>query len=132
MNVSNPELTYTGIFFLFLLLSGFWVSRSRKPYPAGIFNLHKFIGLGLGIFLIRTVYATNQIASLGREQWTAVVFTVLMFILTVVAGGLLSVFAEGGLKNVESSAGNVVKLVHKLAPYGIILATGWTLYLLLF
>ena len=92
----------TGIFFLFILLSGFWLSRSGKPYNGLIFNIHKLIGLGAGIYLIRTVYLTHQAAPLGPTQWTAIVVTVLLFLFAVAAGGLLSIFAEGGLENMSA------------------------------
>ena len=132
MNILNSEMLYTGIFFLFMLLSGFWVSRSGKPYHSGIFNIHKFIGLGIGTYLIRTVYLTNQAAPLNGLQWAAIIVTILLFIFAVIAGGLLSILAEGGLKNMRASMQKAVELVHKFSPYVIIVATGWTLYLLLF
>ncbi len=131
MELPNNEMLYTGIFFLFILISGFRVSRSGKPYPSGIFNIHKFIGLGTGVFLIRTVYLTQRVTPLSPAQWIAVGVTSLLFILTVVAGGLLSILAEGGLKNVGASTQNFISLIHKFSPYVIILATGGTLYMLL-
>ena len=132
MNILNSKMFYTGIFFLFILLSGFWVSRSGKPYNTGIFNIHKFIGLGIGYFLIRTVYLTNQATPLVAPQWTAIIVTVLLFLLTVVAGGLLSILAEGGLKKMSATSQNIISLVHKFSPYLIIVATATTLYLLLY
>ena len=122
----------TGIFFLFIILSGFCVSRSGKPYNGLIFNIHKLIGLAIGIFLIRTVYLTHQSAHLSPAQWTAITITVLLFILTVAAGGLLSVLAEGGLQNMGVVMQRIVALVHKFSPYVIVISTGVTLYLLLF
>jgi hypothetical protein len=127
----NTEMLYTGVFFLFILISGFWVSRSGKPYHSGIFNLHKLIGLGAGVFLIHTVYRAHQAAPLSPAQWSAIGLTAFFFIVTVVAGGLLSVLAEGGLKNIGVSTQNAISLVHKFFPYVIIVATGGTLYLLL-
>ena len=127
----NSVLFYTGVFFLFILLSGFWVRRSGKPYPSGIFNIHKLIGLGTGVYLIRTVYLTNRVTPLSPAQWIATGITALLFIVTVVAGGLLSIFAEGGLKNMGAATQNAISLIHEFSPYIIIAATGWTLYLLL-
>ena len=132
MGTTQLVLISVGIFFLFIILSGFWVSRSGKPYNTFIFTVHKLIGLGLGIFLIRTVYLTHQAAPLSGTQWTAIVLTVLLFILTVAAGGLLSVLAEGGLQNLGASMQSAIELVHKISPYLIVLATALTLYLLLF
>ena len=99
MDIINSQTIYTGLFFLFILLSGFWVARTGKPYNTVVFNIHKFIGLGLGYFLIRIVYLTNQAAPLNAIQWTAIAVTVFLFVFTVAAGGLLSILAEGGLKN---------------------------------
>ena len=132
MDSLNLKFIYTGIFFLFILLSGFWVSRSGKPYNGLIFNIHKFIGLGVGVFLIRTVYLTHQAAPLNATQWATIVITVLLFILTVIVGGLLSILAEGGLKDMGRSMQATLSMIHKFFPYGIMITTAATLYLLLY
>ena len=132
MNTTQSTIISAGIFFLFIILSGFWVSRSGKPYNGLIFNIHKFIGLGAGIFLVRTVCLTHQAAPLSGIQWTAIAITVLLFVFTVAAGGLLSVLAEGGLQNTGAAIQRVIELVHEVLPYVIVVSTGLTLYLLLF
>ena len=106
------------------------MSRSGKPYNGLIFNIHKLIGLGTGIFLIRTVYLTHQAAPLSPTQWAAIAVTVLLFLFTVAAGGLLSVLAEGGLENMGATMQRAIELVHKFSPYLILVSTGVTLYLL--
>ena len=131
MAMLDPKILYTGVFFLFILMSGFWVSRSGKPYPSGVFNIHKLIGLGAGVFLVRTVYLTHQVTPLSAVQWLVTGLTAALFILSVAAGGLLSIFAEGGLKNTGESTQNAISLAHKFLPYLIMAATGGTLYLLL-
>ena len=83
MDLTNSQILYTGLFLLFILLSGLWVSRSGKPYNSLIFNIHKLIGLAAGIYLIRTVYLTNQATSLKAAQWTSILITVLLFLITV-------------------------------------------------
>jgi hypothetical protein len=132
MNTTHSTIISVGFFFLFIILSGFWVSRSGKPYNGLIFNIHKFIGLGAGIFLIRIVYLTHQAAPLSGIQWTAIVLTILLSIITVAVGGLLSVLAEGGLQNMGAFMQRIIKLAHKALPYVIVVSTGVTLYLLLF
>jgi len=122
----------TGIFFLFIFLSGFWLSRSGKPYNGIIFNIHKLIGLATGIFLIATVYRTHQATPLSVDQITAIVVNTLLFFLTIVAGGLLSVAAEGELKNVNQTVRTAISVVHKISPYLVVLSTAVTLYLLIF
>jgi len=44
-----------GLFFLFIFLSGIWLSRSGKPLNGLILNIHKLISLAAGIFLIVTL-----------------------------------------------------------------------------
>ena len=130
MDTTQSKMIYTGAFFLFIFLSGFWLSRSGKPYNGLIFNIHKLIGLAAGIYLVRAVYMTHKDAPLSGVQWTAIVITILLFILTVAAGGLLSAIAEGSLKNVGEAMLGAIELVHKVSPYVIVVATGVTLYLL--
>ena len=115
---------------MFILLSGFWVSRSGKPYSTSIFTVHKLIGLGIGIYLIRMVYLTHRAAPLNGTQWAAIVVTVLLFVIAVAAGGLLSVLAEGGLQNMGAAAQKAIELLHKIFPYVIVVSTGVTVYLL--
>ena len=131
MDLTNSQILYTGLFFLFILLSGLWVSRSGKPYNSLIFNIHKLIGLAAGIYLICTVYLTNQATSLKAAQWTSIVITVLLFLVTVAAGGLLSILDAGNLQSMSQPMRTAVLQVHKFSPYVIIVSTGVMLFLLL-
>jgi hypothetical protein len=131
MDTTYSKIIYAGAFFLFILLSGFWVSRSGKPYNTFIFTIHKLIGLGIGIYLIRTVYLTNRATPLNATPWAATVITALLFILTVAAGGLLSILAEGGLQNMGAAMQRAIELEHKVSPYLIVVSTGWIVILLL-
>ncbi|MBM3124551.1 MAG: hypothetical protein FJZ87_05685 [Chloroflexi bacterium] len=126
----NSFLT-TGLFFLFLFLSGFWLSRSGKPYGAGIFNIHKLIGLALGVFLIVTVYRTHQTAPLESTQIAVVAVTVTIFIGLIAAGGLLSVVDAGNLPDLSRALHKTIETVHHWVPYLAVFATAATLYLLL-
>ena len=82
-------------------------------------------------YLIRIVSLKNQAAPLTGLQCTVIVVTVLLFILTVVVGGLLSILAQDGLKNMGIAMQNTISLVHKIAPYIISIAMRVTLHLLL-
>jgi hypothetical protein len=111
----------TGLFLLCIFLSGFWLSRSGKPYPGGKFNLHKFIGLGTCAFLIVLIYRAHQVTPLEGTQIWAVVITALLFIINIIAGGLVSI---------EKPMPGAVKWIHKVFPYLCTLGTGITVYLL--
>lgn len=131
MDFINSKALNIGLLFLFILISGFWVSRSGKPYNSLIFNVHKLIGLAAGIFLIRIVYLTNQAAPFNVAQWTSIAITVSLFLITVAAGGLLSILDAGDLQTISQPARTALSLVHKYSPYVIIISTTVTMYLLL-
>jgi hypothetical protein len=115
------SLLETGIFLFFLFLSGFWLSRAGKPYPGGRFNLHKFIGLGLCALLSVGVYQALQVAPFRPNQAVMVAITTLLFIINIIAGGLVSI---------ERPMPGAVKLVHKVFPYLCALPAGVTIYFL--
>jgi hypothetical protein len=122
MTTFQVKLIETGVFFLLMFFSGFWLNRAGKPYPGGKFNLHKFIGLGTGAFLIVMVYRANQAAPLTAVQVTVVAITALLFILNVIAGGLVSL---------SKPMPGAVKLVHKVFPYLCAIAAGVTVFFVL-
>ncbi len=122
MDATQSKILGTGIFFIFIFLSGVWLNRSGKPYNAIKFNVHKFIGLAAGAFLILTVYQRHQLIPLNATEIVGVVITILCFIATVIAGGLVSI---------EKPMPAVITLMHKVFPFIDVLATGMTFKLLL-
>jgi len=79
-----------GLFFVLIFASGIWLSRSGKPLNGLILNIHKLIGLAFGVLIIITLYRTNRAAALDAMEWVTIVITGLLFVGTVVFGGLLS------------------------------------------
>jgi hypothetical protein len=111
-----------GLFFLFIFLSGIWLSRSGKPLSGVILTIHKLISLGAGVFLIITLYQMNQAAALGALELAAAVVTGLFFVGTVVFGGLLST---------GKPMPPAILRMHQVMPVLTVLATAVALYLLL-
>jgi hypothetical protein len=125
------SLLIAALFFVFIFIFGYWVSRAGKPYNALLFNIHKLIGLAAGIYLIREVYRAHQLAIFTSLQISLLVLTVLIFVILVVVGGLLSAEAEGSLKNVQPVTLRVLTTAHHLLPYLAVVSTAAMLYLLL-
>ena len=121
MGVDAMRYVATGLFFLFILLSGVWTSQSGRPLNVGISTVHKLGSLGAGAFLIVTVYRRNQEILLNGTEWVAIVVTVLFFLGLVATGGLLSS---------EKAMPAVVLRLHQVLPALAIVSTGVTLYLL--
>ena len=128
----GSKVVITGSFFMFIFLFGFWLSRAGKPYNSLIFNLHKLIGLAMGIFLIMTVYRVHQDEPFNPVQILVLAITVIIFIILVAAGGLLSIEVAGNFENASQSTLGAISLVHKIFPYMALISTAGTLYLLLF
>jgi hypothetical protein len=122
MGTTELRIVGTGLFFLLIFLSGFWLSRTGKPYSVITLTIHKLIGLAAGVFLVMTVYRIHQVVPLGPVEITAIVVTVLFFAGTVATGGLLST---------DKPMPAAISMMHKLFPYPTVLSTVATLYLLL-
>jgi hypothetical protein len=121
MSLTESNLVSTGLFFLFIFLSGFWLSRKGRPYHMLIVTVHKLIGLAAGIYLGLTVYRIHQATPLSRVQITAVVVTILFFAVNVATGSLLST---------NKPMPEAVSTINKLFPYLTVVTTLVTIYLL--
>ena len=122
MNTTQVRVVGAGLAFLVIFFSGIWVSLAGKPYSTLPFTVHKLVGLALGVLLGVIAYQTHQIAPLNPVQMAAIAVTVLLFIATVAAGGVLSV--------VEGVPAIALRL-HQIVPVLTVLSTAGTLYLLL-
>ena len=111
-----------GLFFVFIFLSGIWLSRAGRPLNVGISTVHKLIGLAAGVFLLATIYQRNQVVPLGATEWVAIVVTGLCFLGTVASGGFLSS---------DKPMPVAVLRVHQILPVLTALSSGITLYLAL-
>jgi hypothetical protein len=122
MNFLRSEYLITGVSFIFMFIFGFTLSKSGKPYNGFLFNFHKLIGLGAGIYLVRLVYLTNKANPFNTTQILAIGASVLFFLGLVVTGGLISA---------DVAVPEFVNTIHKILPYLAVISTGVTLYLIL-
>lgn len=111
-----------GLFFLFIFLSGIWLSRTGRPLNVGISTVHKLISLAAGIFLLVTIYQRSRMVPLNTIKWIAIVVTGLCFLSTVASGGFLSS---------EKPLPIAVLRIHQIVPVLTALSSGVTLYLVL-
>jgi hypothetical protein len=123
MSITQLKVASAGLFFLFIFLSGFWLSNSGRPINVIILTIHKLIALAALVFLTITIYQVNQVTRLSNLELIASIATGLFFIGTIITGGLLSL--------ARPMPGFVLRL-HQITPVLIVLSAGVTLYLLLF
>jgi predicted cobalt transporter CbtA len=121
MSTALLRVVGTGLFFLFIFLSGIWLSRSGRPLKGTILTIHKLVGLAAGVFLVVTTYQINQVSTLGATELTAGVVTGLLFVATVVPGALLSL---------DKPMPAATLRMHQIMPFLTVLSTAVTLYLL--
>ena len=111
-----------GLLFLFVFLSGIWLSRTGRPLNVGISTVHKLISLAAGIFLLITIYQRSRLVPLNATEWITIVVTGLCFLGTVASGGFLSS---------DNPRPVAVLRIHQILPVLTLLFSGATLYLLL-
>lgn len=120
MNALTSKIIGTGVLFLFVFLSGVWLSNSGRPINTIILTIHKLIALGTLIFIGVTIYQVNQAAQLSTAAIAVTVITGIFFVATIIAGGLLSL----------DEPVSAMSIVHKVGPFLTVASTIVTVYLL--
>jgi len=122
MGTTQSTIVGAAMLFLIVFLSGFWLSRSGKPFNGIVLTLHKLISLAALVFLAINLYRTNQDAKLNTMELAAAAVTGLLFLGTIVSGGFLST---------DKPLPARVLTLHRIAPFLTVLSTTVTLLLLL-
>jgi hypothetical protein len=111
-----------GLIFVFVIVSGVWLSRTGRPLNAGILAVHKLIALGAAVYLAVTIYRIHQGSALQPVELAVSLLTLLFFIVLIATGGILSA---------AKAAPEAVHRVHQFMPYLVMLSSAASLYLLL-
>jgi len=111
----------SGLFFVFVFLSGFWLSRTGKPYNMLLITFHKLVSLAGGLYLARMVYRFHRQDPLSPVQIATVVIAFLLFIVNVTTGSLLSA---------TKPIPEIVSTLNKYSPYLTVIAAAVMIYLL--
>ena len=122
MGTIQSSVVGAGLFFLFIFLSGIWLSRSGKPLNGIVLTIHKLISLAAVVFLAITIYQVNQAADLSALGLIAGAVTGLFFLGAIITGGLLST---------GKPMPAAILAAHQAAPFLAVLSTAVTLYLVL-
>ena len=109
------------LFFLFIILSGLWLSKSGRPFSTGILTIHKLISIGAVVFLAITIYQINKTSRLSTIDLVAAVVNGVFFLTTIITGGLVS-----ALKTTPTA----IIRVHQITPWLTTLSTAASLILL--
>jgi heme A synthase len=118
----NSKLVITGVFFVCILLSGFWLHRLGRPVNTLVLTIHKLISVAAVVYLAINIYRIHQVTPLSPLAIAVSVVALVLFVVMIATGGLLSVTKEMPA---------FVHTIHQFSPYLVILSTSATLYLLL-
>jgi hypothetical protein len=119
MSAVQSKAIGVGVLFPIIFLSGFWLSNSGRPLNTIVFTVHKLVAVATVILLGVTLYRTNQVAPLSAIQINAGAVTGLLFLSTIVTGGLVST---------DNTMPALVTTLHRITPYLTVLATAWLLW----
>jgi hypothetical protein len=122
MSPTYIKAIYIGLFLLFIFLSGFWLNRNGIPYSTAILTIHKLIALASGVFLMATLYRIHQGRPLSAMVLIAGLVTGLLYIGTVISGGLLST---------GQPMPGVISNLYLMSPFMVLLSNTILLYFLL-
>ena len=115
-----PRFFFTGFLFILIMITGFVLSRTGRPYGTGIFTLHKLIGLAVFIFLMLSLYRWDVLTTPNGITFMVALITCLFFIGVIVTGGIISA---------AQSVSPLVTLLHKILPWLTVGMTAVTFYL---
>lgn len=123
MSMANSVLTSTILFSFFIFVSGFWLSRTGKPYSTLSITIHKLTGLFAGVLLSIYILRLYQAGQLGTLEVLAAIVTSLLF---------LSLAATGGLLSSGKTIPIMLSTVHKIFPYLTLVSSAFTVFLFSF
>ncbi len=121
MSSMLSKIIGTGVFFLFIVITGFWVRSTGKPPRTLPLTIHKLIGLAAVIFLVMMIVRINRVEALSAAELAAAIAAGAFFLVTIITGGLNSI---------EKPMPEFLTLIHRVTPYLTILSTGAALFLL--
>jgi hypothetical protein len=102
-----------------IFLSGFWLSHKSKPYPLLFFTLHKLLAMGLLIYLGVLTNQLRQVGPFTPMQLGLLVLSGVVFLLTIVSGGLVSI---------EKALPPIIRILHHGLPYLTVISTAAYLF----
>jgi ABC-type uncharacterized transport system permease subunit len=117
----DEKLIITAVFFIIIVLSGFWLTRSGKPLNILILTVHKLVSVAAFIYLVISMYQIHQITPLNSIEMAVSLLSAFIFIILIATGGMLS-----SIKTYPQ----IIRKIHHLTPYLLYLCTAVNLFLL--
>jgi len=120
----NITLKIAGITVLFVLIivSGIWLAKAGKPYDATQFNIHKILSLVAVVLTGVIAYGLYKAAGNPQLVLVLMIIAALLFLILLVSGGLM---------NTDTTAHQLLQLVHRISSGLAVILSVLVFYLLL-
>ena len=111
------HLIINGIIFIIILISGFWLSKSGKPYGTLLFTVHKLMALAFLVYVFIISKKLVKTTELNPVLW-------MIMITAVLSVGLI--FTTGGILSSQEEVKTTLVVVHKISSLVLLFSvTGW-------
>jgi len=110
MDTNSFAILILSLLFLFIFLSGYFLSHSRRPFSVPVLTIHKLFSLAALIYLsTRVVRVPLNSLKIGLVAAAGI-----FFVSTIITGGLLST---------DKPMPAIVHRLHQIIPYLTVLST---------
>jgi hypothetical protein len=111
-----------GLFFLIMIISGLWLTRTGKPYPFVPFNIHKLAALITVILSVVILFYVNKTTRFNTLEWELLTGLGVLVVLSFVSSAFLSL---------ERSVHPLFLFIHRYIPIVLTALAAWVIYLLI-
>ena len=121
MSITYLRVAGAIIFFVLIFSSGFWLMNAGKPYNNALLNVHKLISIAAVVLFGVTVFQISKISALTSIELATTVVTGILFLGTIVSGGLSSI----------NTMPTAFLILHRVTLSLVTVSTAITLFVLL-
>ncbi len=104
----SGKFILSAVFVLLMIISGFTVSRTGRPYNSLLFTVHKLISLGTLVYMVIHFSRVDRGILFSMPVILIVLCTAILFI---------SLFATGGMLSAMKSPSVFIERTHHILPY---------------
>lgn len=122
MMASWLRVAGVAITFLLVFITGFWLTRSGRPYGVALLTVHKLATVGILVLLGVSVYQADRIPAVNVAAW---------LVISLAFVGLAAMVVSGSVLSIVEPPPPAISFLHKVAPYPTLLITVVALYCLL-
>jgi len=113
METLRLELILSAITFPCLIITGIWLRQKGRPYSTLPFTVHKLITIG-AIILLWLIFRDQGNWQIALEGG--------LIMLIISATLFLATFVSGALHSFEKPSPWIIGIIHKIAPYLLIIS----------